>query len=633
MQQNPQASPANAPVNPALSGNQLVGRQEPFLKRIDGDAVIRANEILQKYKAGKANLEKRIVSSENWWKMRNWREIDGGNPDDKKPVTAWLFNVIMGKHADAIEAYPEPNILPREAGDKEEAKVLSSILPCVLEQNGFEQTYSDCAWQKMKTGTGIYGVFWDKTKLNGLGDISIRKADALNLFWKPGITDIESSPNLFSVDIVDNDELEAKYPVLQGKLRGNSMTVAKYVYDDHVDTANTSVVVDWYYKRFINGRTVLHYCKYVGDTVLYASENLPELYETGYYTDGEYPFVFDPLFPIEGSPCGYGYIDIGKSPQEYIDLLNQAIVKNAVMASTPRYFIRSDGSVNEKEFTDWTKPLVHVSGNLGEDTLKQIVVSPLDSIYVAIMNNKIEELKFTSGNQDVQNGTVGGGVTAASAIAALQESAGRSSRASTKAAYRAYAKIITKCIERVRQFYDLPRQFRILGQYGSEEYVTYRNSGLMPQYQGNDFGIDMGYRLPVFDIKVAPEKATPYTKISQNELALQLYGQGFFNPQMTTQALATLDMMEFDGKDAIEGKIANNGTLQQQLQLWQQFAVTLAAQYAPQMAQGLVQAAAAGVTPGGQSGTAAPTSGTDLGQENKVVRDSRARATAAGQPR
>ena len=227
----PQMPPAaNSPVNPALSGNPILSPQVPFLKRIDGDAVIHANETLQKYKAGKANLEKRIVSSENWWKMRNWREIDGGNPDDKKPVTAWLFNVIMGKHADAIEAYPEPNILPREAGDKEEAKVLSSILPCVLEQNGFEQTYSDCAWQKMKTGTGIYGVFWDQTKLNGLGDISIRKADALNLFWKPGITDIETSPNLFSVDIVDNDELEAKYPVLQGKLRGNSMTVAKYVY-------------------------------------------------------------------------------------------------------------------------------------------------------------------------------------------------------------------------------------------------------------------------------------------------------------------------------------------------------------------------------------------------------------------
>ena len=47
-------------------------------------------------------------------------------------MSGWLHNVIVSKHADAIEAYPEPNILPREESDRAEAKVLSAIIPCVL---------------------------------------------------------------------------------------------------------------------------------------------------------------------------------------------------------------------------------------------------------------------------------------------------------------------------------------------------------------------------------------------------------------------------------------------------------------------------------------------------------------------
>lgn len=606
--------------------------EEAPKRRIGQEEIRRANEILHKYKAGKANLEKRVISDENWWKLRHWKEISGGT-DAMKTTSAWLFNVIMGKHADAVEAYPEPNILPREEGDKAEAKILSSIIPCVMERNGFEQTYSDCAWKKMKSGTAIYGVFWDKNAVGGMGDIAIRPADPLNLFWKPGISYIEESPNLFAVDVVENRTLEEIYPELTGKLRGNSMTISKYIYDDSVDTSDTSLVVDWYYKRRQGGKTVLHYCKYVGETVLYASEDDPQCRD-GFYTDGEYPYVFDALFPVEGSPCGYGYIDIGKSAQESIDKMNQAIVNNCLLAATPRFFVRQDGAVNEKEFADWTKPFVHVNGNLGDDTIKQIQINPLSGTYVTILNNKIEELKFTSGNQDVNNGGTASGVTAASAIAALQEAAGRSSKASTKSAYRAYARIVNKCIERIRQFYDMPRQFRITGQYGTEQFVSYSNSGLQPQYQGMDFGVDTGYRLPVFDIRVSAQKENPYTKMSQNELALQFYNLGFFNPQLTDQALATLEMMDFNGKDSVQQRIQQNGTMYQQLILYQQMALTLAAKYEPQMAEGLAQnIMGADMAAVPQARKEDDTKIKDEEKENAVVANARAKSQAATQPR
>ena len=164
-----------------------------------GEAQIKkARETLKKYKDGKAKLEKRIVSNEQWYKMRHWDLLKKEqNKNDPKPASGWLFNCIMSKHADFMDSYPEPNILPREEGDKAEARILTSIIPVILEQNRFDSTYSDASWYKLKTGTGSYGVFWDKSKLNGLGDISIKQVDLLNLFWEPGVRDIQKSRNLW----------------------------------------------------------------------------------------------------------------------------------------------------------------------------------------------------------------------------------------------------------------------------------------------------------------------------------------------------------------------------------------------------------------------------------------------------
>lgn len=626
-------------------------------KAIGEEQARKAMDTLQKYRQGKSALEARVIASEDWWRMRSWQRIQKGNPEDDKWTSAWLFNVIMGKHADAIAAYPAPAIRPREPDDREEAAKLSSVLPVILEQNDFEEVYSDSQWTKLKQGTLIWHVKWDSSKLNGLGDISVQPVDILSFFWEPGVRDLQKSKNIFLTEMVDNDLLVEKYPELQGKLNSNPQIQQKYNTDDVISFDGKSMVVDWYYKKYQNGRQVLHFAKLVGDTVLQSTENdteqkydtltLPDgsivqqpagrpMAETGLYDDGEYPFVVDALFPVEGSIAGYGYIDIGKSTQEQIDRMNQAIVKNAIMATTPRWFKRSDGSVNEQEFADWTKPFVHVDGNLGQDSLVPIQVNMLSSNYIAILQNKIEELKWTTGNTDVNNGATNSGVTAASAIAALQEASGRSSKDSTKSAYRAYARMIRMVIERIRQFYDLPRQFRIVGQRGAEQFVQYSNQGLQPQTLYGANGQPDGLRKPVFDIEVSAQKASEYTSMAQNELALQFFQLGFFNPQMVDQALSTLDMMDFDGKDSIIQKIQENADLQQRLIEWQQLALALADRYDPVMGEGLAQQI---LQEGGQAvpqaSTAAaqkPEISTGEAQEPKIVENARKKSEESTQP-
>jgi hypothetical protein len=515
-----------------------------------------------------------------------------------QPTSAWLFNCIANKHADAMDNFPSPNILPREEGDEGEAEMLTSIIPVILEQNDFEETYSEVMSYKLKMGTGVFGVFWDNSKLNGLGDISVCKVDLINLFWESGIQNIQKSRHLFHVELADNDLLVGAYPQLEGKLSTAALDVTKYIYDDNVDTTNKSAVVDWYYKKNVRGKTVLHYCKYVNDEVLFATENDSNFAERGWYDHGLYPFVFDPLFTTEGTPTGFGYIDVGKDSQEYIDRGNQAIMKNMLSNAKPRHFIRTDGAVNEEEYADLDKDFIHVDGNLGQDSIVPVQGKPLNDIYVAVINNKIDELKETTGNRDVSTGGTTGGVTAASGLAALQEASAKLVRRDNKASYRAFRKVCYMIIELIRQFYELPRCFRIMGENGVARYVQYSNGNIQPQHQGNFLGADMGYRTPMFDIEVTAQKQSPYSKMSQNELALQFFGAGFFNPQMADQALACLDMMDFDRKHFVMQKISQNGGMYQQMLQMQQQMLMLAKMVDESRGSNLAEQIAAGITGG-----------------------------------
>ena len=245
-------------------------------------------------------------------------------------------------------------------------------------------------------------------------------------------------------------------------------------------------------------------------------------------------------------------------------------MRNVFLMSKPRFFIRDNGTVNEEEFADWSKDFVHCTSGLGEDSIRQIVVSPLTDLCVTVKNMKVDELKETSGNRDFSQGSTTSGVTAASAIAALQEAGSKLSRDMIKSSYRAFKQIGYLCIELIRQFYDEPRSFRIIGPQGQNEYVHYDNTRIRPQNQGTAFGVDLGYRRPVFDIEITAQKASPFSKIAQNELSKELYGMGFFNPQLVDQALIAIDMMDFDGKEMVLQKISQNGTLYQQVQKLQE---------------------------------------------------------------
>ena len=578
-------------------------------RKFGEDQIEIALEDMREYFGSKASIDNKATANEEWWRLRHWNVLADVNEGMKSGVevgSAWLFNSLINKHADIMDSFPKPNVLPREADDEVEAKILTSIVPVILEQNDYEQVYRDMGWDFCKDGAAITSVLWDKTKHDGMGDIAITNVDVHNLAWKPGIEDIQDSDKVYYVTLQNIDVIKAQYPETADKVGPQDTgIVTRYIHDDNIDTTNMTEVIDVYYKKVItvpiysdvvgeDGRvyhlkvmdapkTIVHLAIIVGDQLVFCSEN-EEGYENGYYEHGMFPFVIRRLFPIKDTPWGFGYMDIMKNSQRDIDRLDQAILKNAMMKARPRYWVRKNANINVDEFADWDNELVEVAtGELG-DAVRKIDVDDVPAGAMSHLSNKVEELKETSGNRDFSQGSTASGVTAASAIAALQEAGSKLSRDVNKELYRGAREEYYLVIELIRQFYTEPRSFRvdvntadnlpaptenngyeIKGQNGDYRFILYSNAGIVERDTTLPDKTVRHVR-PMFDILVTAEKQSPFSRAAQNETAKELYGMGMFAPENSVPALTCLDMMDFEGKDKVVQQIQQNSLFMQQFQ-------------------------------------------------------------------
>lgn len=484
------------------------------------------------YKENKRELDRRIIENNKWFKSR----YSGGNMEIDEPTTPYIFNVIANKHADAIDNYPEPNILEREEKNRPLAEVLTKILPRQLEMCDFKKTYSRAWWYKLKNGASCYGVFFNPMLCGGRGEIDIKKIDLLNMFWEPGVTNIQDSKFLFVTALCDNESLKEKYPQYADKFSGNSSLDATTYEEGNNDVLkDKTLIVDCYYKKQRGDIQTVELIKFFYNVILDASEDRGE---NGLYDHGLYPFVMDVLYPDEDSPVGFGMVDIIKNPQMYIDKLDSIISKNAMISGKTRFMIKDNGGLNEYELSDLSKDIIHVAGSVNDDNIRELQTKPLHSFITQHRQNKIEELKEVSGNMDFQQGNTTGGVTAYSAIVALQQAGEKLSRDMIAGSYEAYRDIIALCIELIRQFYDEPRSYRVNGSDGKSEYIS---------FTGTEYPAE-------FDISVSAEKNNPYSRITQNQVLTDLWKMGLFRKETIAESILLLESMNLDGKEKlIEG--------------------------------------------------------------------------------
>ena len=486
---------------------------------------------LKEYKSAKRELEARLSQEKEIWNGI----YSGGE------ASSWIFNSVVNKHADVIESLPRATCLPREKRDEAFAAALSKIIPVITERCHFEESYSDNSWEKLKSGTAIYGVFWNSALEDGLGDVDIRPIPISDIFWESGIADVQDSANLFIVKLCDREELLARFDRFNADdcLESDRSLRASLGYKSD----EKFLLVDWYYKKHNEKGVELHLCKFVGESLLYCSESDPAC-KGGWYDHGCYPVVFDRLYPT-GEIYGFGLISISRDIQKYINRIDGDMLTYTDWASKVRFWAKRSLGVNEREFLDLDRRIVEVEGDIDEEKLRQIEINPIDSSVMDARKMKIDELKEVTGSRDVSQGGYAGSVTAASAISILREAGAKSSRDGIEETFRAFVKIVSLTIELIRQFYSEKRIFRIIGEDGGREYL---------EFCGKELTGEDGRR-PHFDIEVSAVKKSPSESEQKNKFAKELYDSGAFKRENATETLMMLELMDFEGVGGLKAMI------------------------------------------------------------------------------
>ena len=515
----------------------------------------------QRYKGDKEELNTRVRENDYWYKARYGRIINPSS-NETEPATGFIFSAIENKFADAVDNFPMPNILEREPGDKEISEILSKIIPVQLDLADFKKTYKANWRRKLKHGTGIYGIFYRND------EIVINSLSILNVYCDMHVNNVQDSQFLFIVNAVDNEQLKSNYPEHAEKFNGSATIEA---FDGSHEIEDKTEIVDCYYKK----DNKVHCLKLCSNEVISSTEDGD--YPDGIYKHGLYPVVFDVMYPEEDCPFGFGVIDVAKNPQVYIDRLDGAIVKNAVLSSKVRFMIKDSGAVNEQEVLDCNSDIIHVAGSVDDDSIRELHVTGLPAYVMNHRTKKIEELKEVVGNRDFQQGGTNGGVTAASAISILQEAGNKLSRSAIDDAYDCYKDIVVILIEIMREFFDEERIYRIAGENGEVEYAKISSDMMYKQTPADaDVPDSVAELLPEgwsgrepieFDVKIIPQKQNPFQREANNSTIMQLWTAGFFNPQALEMSIVALQAMHFDGKDKI---IENLRQYQEKIQQTQQ---------------------------------------------------------------
>lgn len=525
--------------------------------KVSEEFITKAWDAYLRYKGDKDNLHARVRDNMATYKAA-YAALYDKESNNTVPKTAYILSAVENKYADYLDNIPMPNFLPREASDEELAKLLSKLLPVQLEMSGFNEAYKQDIRQKLICGTGIFGVFYDRAEKN----IEIKNLDILSVFCDMNVKDVQRSQFLFICDVMDNAKLKQMYPDCSELFEGDASTDG---YENSRTQVDSSEVIDCYYKKTDGS---VHLLKFVNEQVIAASEDMKG-YENGLYDHGLYPVVFDVMYPEADNPFGFGLVDTTKNPQRYIDRLDSAILKNALLSSSPKWLINRNSGINKAEFADAANEIIEAN-NVEENHIRKVEIAGMNAGIMQHRNQKILELKEVAANRDVSAGGTASGVTAASAITALQEAGDKQSRAMISDSYDAYKKVIKMVIGLMRQFFDSDRVFRVTNTDGTNEYKAFSREKLIhtePVTDALGFPINTKYKNIELDIEVVPQKKNAFRRETNNQTIIALWQNGFFAPQNLEIAAMVLPFFQFDGKDGIVQAVNDKISQQQQAQM------------------------------------------------------------------
>ena len=490
-------------------------------------------------------------------------EQDRGKTDKNRKIIQLqtLKSTYNNCVADQMDNMPEALMLPETKALEEVAEDLTDIVRFILSHNHYEDLHRKRVEDCFATGTSITQVVWDPDMDDGKGNIAVLRWPVESFLWDPASSTVQDARAIFKVARYPMSWFEQHYPEKAKRMGSDDYgAYSELAKPDAQATVNiadeeTALLIEYWYRLYDSSkrRYTINVAYIAGGELLESSEDV--------YKHGLYPFVTDVFTPIEGQPVGMGMVEELVPMMRYINRYASYIDMNLRMSSKGRLLVRRNAGIDKDALADWNNDIVE-GDNIDPSAIQWLQSQPFTGMVNQTMLQMQTDMKQDSGQNQFTRGETTGGVTAASAISALQEAGGKITRLRTAELNAGFREIVEQIMWLVAQFYDSDRLVYVTGRAGQESKQIIADPKKLFSLGRSDKG---HLPPPPYTVQVQVQRRNPLRQQAQNELFMQAYS-------MAAQAGATFplsalfELLHVDGKERVLPVLKEFEMHQQQMQ-------------------------------------------------------------------
>jgi hypothetical protein len=525
--------------------------------------------------------------------MTNWAIFDDyvhsiqNEPETEESpgsVTNIIKPILDSQYSDILDKPLSTSAMGREPGDHMYADDVQHGLDFVMDKNEFQLKLENSEHDRLELGTTIVKEYFDKDALDGRGLPTFEIISPANFFPDPKWTAAHRLQDCeFIIHAVPRplSYIRRQFPE-RGKYVKREVT---YPYDPtldidttrtdevQVDTSQKALLIECYMKDEKGDI----YCVHVANHIILEDSRDKQIVGKKLQRRNLFPFVAIICYPRRGTGWGMGDVEYLIPTQDLINDFDDQIRMTARMMGNPQIVI-GNGMGKGFDYRKWTNmPGLRIPGR---DPHAWSIVPPA-TVSADVVNRRekgFEEANIISGRPDVNRGdTPGNGVTAASAIIALQQAGQKTVIHKTQQLKLGWAKVLELLYDDMILHWDEGMWIRINGNEPDFKFIDpskLRNVPIMvpnmaqmdgedsiKQLMGTEPVMDELTGQPMIDPQTgAPmERMTePMTREAEFDLKLNL-GNGFPNDKLFVyQTLSEWAKMLVEGKPVVSWQELRN---------------------------------------------------------------------------
>lgn len=536
---------------------------------------------------GCRDYHEKVKTCREVMRMRDPGQDDAPKKEEKQPQMLQLQTLkstVNNCVADQLDNMPEANLLPERPGMEAVAEDMTDVVRFVFNLNNYEAMHRRRVEDYFVAGTALTQIAWDRDMDYGEGNVGLIRWPIEAFLWDPLAEDIQDARALIKVSWHPMSWYTAHYPeaaMYVAPEEGMNENVGlRGAIQQIAGDEDRAMMMEYWYRRY-NARTR----KYSINVAFFAGGALLE-HKKNVYKHGLYPFVMEVFDYVEGESTGDGLVEQLTPMMRYVNRYAHYIDENLRMAAKNRLLVRKNAQIDMDALCDFSQNVIE-GQNIDDESVRWFQSKPLNAMAPQQMLQFQTDIKQDSGQSQWTRGETAGGVTAASAISALQEAGGKITREHTLMLNQGFKKIVEQVLWLVCQFYTEKRERMITGRDGNSRKVMMSAEHLlgydlppenMPpeeallkmdaKFPGANGAPGLGSRIrntayrkaekrrknnlepPPYAVQVQVSRRNPLRVQAQNELFIQAYTMAAQAGQQFPLRML-FELLNVDGKDRI----------------------------------------------------------------------------------